>query len=226
MLAHQLAQPAEEVLPHRRGVRDQPAFEQLDRRRRGGAGDGVAAERAGVRARRPVHHVGLAAVTPSGRPDAMPLAIDDDVRLQAEVLRGEHLPGPAHARLHFVDDQQDAVLRRQLAQPLVELDRRHDVAAFALDRLDDDRRDLVRRHEVHEQPILDPGDRLGGDLRRRHAGGGAIRRPGTARGRRPASSPARSPCAARRGSTSAPSEPSVRPWNEPRNAIRNGRLVW
>ncbi len=98
----------------------------------------------------------------------------DDVRLQPEVLRGEHLAGAPHARLHFVDDQQDAVLPGQLAQALVELDRRDDVAAFALDRLDDDRRHFVRRDEVHEQPLLDPGDRLGGDLRRRDAGGGAI----------------------------------------------------
>ena len=48
--------------------------------------------------------------TPSGSPDAMPFAIVDDVRLDAEVLDREHLPGAAHARLHFVDDQQDAVL--------------------------------------------------------------------------------------------------------------------
>ncbi len=33
----------------------------------------------------------------------------------------EHLAGAAHARLHLVGDQQHAVLRRQLAQPLVEL---------------------------------------------------------------------------------------------------------
>ena len=33
--------------------------------------------------------------------------------------------------------------------------RRHDVAALALDRLDDDRRDFVGRDEVHEQLLLD-----------------------------------------------------------------------
>ena len=48
--------------------------------------------------------------TPSGMPDAMPLARRDDVGLDAEVLDREHLPGAAHARLHLVGDEQHAVL--------------------------------------------------------------------------------------------------------------------
>ncbi len=43
----------------------------------------------------------------------------------------------------------------QLAQPLQELIGRDDVAALALDRLDDDRGDFVGRDEVHEQLMLD-----------------------------------------------------------------------
>ena len=94
-----------------------------------------------------------AQVTPSGRPDAMPFAMLTTSALQTEVLAGEHLAGAAHARLHLVDDQQDAVLRRQLAQALQERRRRHDVAALALDRLDDDRGDFVGRDQVHEDLI-------------------------------------------------------------------------
>ena len=38
---------------------------------------------------------------------------------------------------------------------------RDDVAALALNRLDDDRRDFVGRHEVHEQLVLDEVEALG-----------------------------------------------------------------
>ena len=47
----------------------------------------------------------------------------------------------------------------QLAQPLQERLRRHDIAAFALDRLDDDGGDLVGRDEVHQDLIADERDR-------------------------------------------------------------------
>ena len=51
--------------------------------------------------------------------------------------------------------------RRQLAQPLEKLLRRDDIAAFALNRLDHDRRDFVGRDEVHEDLILDEVEALG-----------------------------------------------------------------
>ena len=84
-------------------------------------------------------------------------------------LDREHLPGAPHARLHFVGDEQDAVRLRQLAQPLQELIRRDDVAAFALNRLDDDRRDFVRRHQVHEELVLDEVEALRRAVSRREA---------------------------------------------------------
>src|SRR5439155_16848916 len=62
----------------------------------------------------------------------------------------------------FVGDEQDAVLLRQLAQPLQELLGRHHIAAFALDWFDDDRRDFVGRDEVREQLIIDEAEALGG----------------------------------------------------------------
>ena len=46
-------------------------------------------------------------------------------------------------------------LREQLAQPLQELIGRDDVAAFALDGLDDERRDFVGRDELLKELVLD-----------------------------------------------------------------------
>ena len=149
-----------QVCADRRGVGDQLLLQQLDRRCRRGAGDGIAAERAGVRAGRPRHHLGARAGDTERQPRRDPFGDGDDVGLQAEVLRGEHPAGPAHAGLHFVDDEQDAVLRRQLAQPLQERRRRDEVAALALDGLDDDGRDFVGRDEVREELILDEREAL------------------------------------------------------------------
>ena len=77
------------------------------------------------------------------------------------MLDREHPPGPAHARLHFVDDEQHAVGAGQLAQPLQELVGRDDVAAFALNRLDEDRGDFVRRHQMEEDFVLEVVETLG-----------------------------------------------------------------
>ena len=55
----------------------------------------------------------------------------------------------------------DAVTAGDVAQPLEEDVRRNEVAAFALDRLDEDRRDFVRRHEMDEQLLLDEAQTLG-----------------------------------------------------------------
>ena len=55
-----------------------------------------------------------AAVTPSGSPDAMPLAIVTMSGIEAEVLAGEHAARAAHPRLHFVGDEQHAVRAGQL----------------------------------------------------------------------------------------------------------------
>ena len=101
-----------------------------------------------------------ARVTPSGRPDAMPFAI---------VTMSASRPKCSHANILPVRPMPDCTssaissmpcLRRQLAQPLMKLRRRHDVAALALDRLDEHGGDLVGRDEVHEDLILDEVEAL------------------------------------------------------------------
>jgi hypothetical protein len=75
---------------------------------------------------------------PIGIPEAIPLAVVHDVRLDAGVLDRPPSAGAAHARLDLVGDEEDAVLVADLAQSLHEGLRRGEVAALSLDRLDDD----------------------------------------------------------------------------------------
>ena len=62
-----------------------------------------------------------------------------DVGGDAGALVGEQLAGAADAGLHLVEDQQQAVLVAELAQRAQELGRHDAHAAFAHDRLDQDR---------------------------------------------------------------------------------------
>src|SRR5690606_37125162 len=68
----------------------------------------------------------------------------DDVRRQAELLIRPGRPGGPGAGLHFVDDEQRVVFVRQALHRLEELRAHVVVAAFALDRLGDERGDVVR----------------------------------------------------------------------------------
>ncbi len=71
-----------------------------------------------ARPRPTLHQLGARAMNaPSGRPGGDALGADQDVRLHAGVLDRPHPAGAAHARLHLVGDEQDAVLVAQRAQP-------------------------------------------------------------------------------------------------------------
>ena len=109
--ADQRPQAGERLLAARGGVRDEPALEQVDRRERGRAGDGVAAIRRAVGAGTPALEQLRAgderAERHAGR-DA--LGRQQDVGLDAPVLDRPHLAGAAGAGLDLVGDEQDAVL--------------------------------------------------------------------------------------------------------------------
>jgi ParB family chromosome partitioning protein len=113
-----LFQAVERVLAHGGGVLDQAFFQQPDGLQRGGAGDGVAAKGVAVRALRPVHDALARDHGAQRHAGGNTLGHADDVGLDAPVLHGEHLAGAAHAGLHFVGDEQDAVLVTQRAQRL------------------------------------------------------------------------------------------------------------
>src|SRR5262245_19644365 len=92
---------------------------------------------------RPIHDVRLGDDGPERQPARNALRTTDDIRLDAGVFDREHLAGSSHTALHFVDDEQDAMFVAERPQFAQELWRGDVIAAFALDRLDEDRGNLV-----------------------------------------------------------------------------------
>ena len=113
-----------------------------------------------------------------------------DVGGDAGALVGEQFAGAAHAGLHLVEDQQQAVLVAKFAQRPQERGLDHAHAALAHDRLDHDRRGLgadgaLHRVEIGERHLIEAVDRRaetfeifllpgGGERRQRAAVEGAL----------------------------------------------------
>ena len=79
----------------------------------------------------------------------------DNVRLNSGELMRPPFSGAAHAGLHFVGDQHDAVLAANALQLLQEEVRRNDVPAFALNGLDDDSSDFLGVKQALENLLLE-----------------------------------------------------------------------
>ncbi|VTP62898.1 Uncharacterised protein [Serratia rubidaea] len=90
----------------------------LQRGQAGGHCQLVAAEGAGVVARLPGVELLLDAQHRQRQTAADRFRHHDDVRLDTGVLEGEEFTGTGKASLHFVDDQQNAVLLRHLTDAL------------------------------------------------------------------------------------------------------------
>ena len=95
---------------------------------------------------------------PSGSAGGNAFRRCDNIRLHAPVFDRPPFAGAPHAALHFVHDQQDAVFIAQLAQRREESVRRDNVSAFALDRFDQDTRDLIAGYVVTENFLFDETD--------------------------------------------------------------------
>ena len=104
-----------------------------------------------------VHVLGLAAHTGQRETARDGFGEGGQVGGNAHLFHGEEGTGTAGTGLHFVGDQQDAVLVAQFAQALHEGFRRDVEAALALHRLDDDGGDITRLGIVLED-TLDAGD--------------------------------------------------------------------
>ena len=86
------------------------------------------------------------------------------------MVESEHLARTAHTGLHFVNNEHDAVLVADSAKLFHERLGRWNVTAFALNRLENDTGNFLRRRGRLEKPFLDPGDTIAADrfLVRRH----------------------------------------------------------
>jgi hypothetical protein len=132
----------------------------------------------------------VARQAPSGKPRADALGHGHDVGLDAGPFMGEELARPAVAALHFVEDQQHAVLVAERAQAAHEFGRHGGAAALALHGLDEDGAGLRRDRRLDQLQIarcdmLEAGERraealdiVGVASRGDHAHGPAVERAG------------------------------------------------
>ena len=89
-----------------------------------------------------------AIIAPIGMPEAMPLAVRRMSGSTPQCSIAHIFPVRPGARLDLVGDEQDPVPVAELAQARQEAGLGDDVAALALDRLDDDRGELVGGHQL------------------------------------------------------------------------------
>jgi len=151
-----LAEPVgKRVRPLQQAVR----LDRLDRRQRRGTGDRVPAERRGVGAGDELLGKRLPREQAAAR-DAAGEGLRQRERIgnDAEFLERVPRTRPAHAGLHLVEDQHQALLVRERSQSLEEPVGRQIDAAFALDRLDQNRRrlgvdELLDRLEIAERSV-------------------------------------------------------------------------
>jgi hypothetical protein len=109
-----------------------------------------------VRTARPfLHDASLCDDHADGQAGAESLRQRHNVRHHIEVLRGEHLARAADAGLDLVKNQQNAVPIAQFPQALQKSIGGNQVAALALNRLDENGRHFAGRHVVHEQYVFD-----------------------------------------------------------------------
>src|SRR2546426_1543337 len=130
-------------------------LDHVDRGQRRGARDRVSAER--VRVLPTLLEVHLRGVHRRTDRETAPegLGHRQDVRHRLRVFDRPHLPSPAESRLDFVVDQQEAMVLGDLRDPIYPSRRRDDIASFALYRLDEDARGVLRRRDRFHVDVLD-----------------------------------------------------------------------
>src|SRR5579871_5771548 len=142
----QLAQPAQEVLPDLRCIVRIFALDQIERGEGSGTAQGGAPVRVAMGTAPPFLHERSPCHDQSdGQTGAQPLGECHDVGVHAPMLAREHPPRASDARLHLIEDEQNAVAVAQRAQPLEESLWWNQVATLALDGLHEDRRHFLRR---------------------------------------------------------------------------------
>src|SRR5882724_11985128 len=133
----------ENVAAHLASVLHVSAFDQVHRGHRRSDAYRVAAIRTAVRSRLPPHDAFLCDEGAQRHAAGNALRRAKNVRLDAGVFVGPPLSSASHARLHLVYDQHDPVAVADALQFLQKKCRRGDEPAFALNRLDNNRRDFL-----------------------------------------------------------------------------------
>ena len=146
-------QPGAKLGPADRGIDAVSLLDQPQGRQCRCARNGVTAECRSMAAAGPVHHRGPRHDRPQGQTVGNPLGQAHDIALDPPVLARKVPAGPAKSALHLVEHQQHPVLVANLAQTGQEIVRGYDVAALTLDRLDEDRRQLIGRTDRPQQGV-------------------------------------------------------------------------
>ena len=121
MAAHQLAEELLQQNAHGFDVGGQLAAADFFGHGEGGAaGQGVAAEGAGVLPGLEVIHRGCHGEGANGEAPAQPLGQGDGIGLDPQLLVAPQAAAAAHTHLHLIEDQQDVLLAAKLPHPLEE----------------------------------------------------------------------------------------------------------
>src|SRR5436190_1053531 len=136
-------------------VSNESAFEQIEGGNRRREANRIPAKGRAVRARLPVHYAGTRDDGAERHAAGNALRAAQNIRLDARIFVRPHFSRAAHAGLHFIADQHDSVLPADALQFLQEKFRRGNVAAFALNRLDDDSGNFRRVEEPLENLIFE-----------------------------------------------------------------------
>src|SRR5258706_7519602 len=128
------------------GTREQAVLlDSFNGGERGGAGSGVTAVRSSERADAGgVHDFGAAGDRGDGHASAEGFRHGDQIGLDAEMFGGEPFAGAGETGLHFVSDEENAVLAANVLQQLEIVARRNDEAAFAENGFGDHGGDRIR----------------------------------------------------------------------------------
>src|SRR5688572_8622660 len=146
--------PRSTLFPYTTLFRSQAFFQKLDRRQRGGARHRIAAERAAMRAARPGADLRARDHGAERHTAGYALGGAKNIRLDAPVFAREHFSRAAETGLNFVGHQKYAVLSAKFLEHRQILRRRHDVAAFTLDRLDENRRHFFRSNFITKKHLF------------------------------------------------------------------------
>ncbi len=158
MARHDLVQGVDHIGAHGGGVFKVLVLDQIDGSEGSGAGERVAAEGVAVGAARPVHDGIAGDAGAHGHAGSNSLGGGEDIGFHVKMLDRPPLAGAAHPALDLVGDEQDIVLIAKFAQGGEEAGGRDDIAALALDGLDQDAGDLVGWDDMTEDLVLDVAD--------------------------------------------------------------------